>query len=328
MPPVGFHRPFSHSARFAPVRALPRAGALLYVADGQKIQNAKSAIRCSVLAGARRAKLAARQDKPFPNNPRSHPKSQIEVLASLMKRWGVDQPIVVDEQGVVIKGHGRLLAAHKAGFEEFPVVQHFGLAEEDKTAIRLADNQSSLLSEWNQEFLSEQLAELQLAGFDMALLGFDASALPGFTGDLGETVSLSDRFGIVPFSIFNAREGIWHDRKRAWLALGIQSEVGRGENLIGRSPQDLFCHLTGIHYGKARKIVTEAMEKEGENFDLAALVKKHGGRMKKGADFSGVDMSPTIKRLKPRADQAHVRKLRARRKASQWQVRRGCLVKT
>ena len=173
---------------------MPRAGALLYVADGQKIQNAKSAIRCSVLAGARRAKLAARQDQTV--SKQSPLASRIANRGARLvdEKVGVDQPIVVDEQGVVIKGHGRLLAAHKAGFEEFPVVQHFGLAEEDKTAIRLADNQSSLLSEWNQEFLSEQLAELQLAGFDMALLGFDASALPGFTGDLGETVSLFGSF--------------------------------------------------------------------------------------------------------------------------------------
>jgi len=215
--------------------------------------------------------------KPYASNPRTHPDSQIELLAGLMKRYGIDQPIVVDEDGIILKGHGRLLAAYKAGFQEFPVVVHLGLAEHDKQAIRIADNQMSLLSEWDQSLLSAHLQELKLAGFDMALLGFADINLPGL-GELGGTASLSDRFGVVPFSVFNAREGVWQDRKRAWLSLGIQSEVGRGENLIGRSPQDIFAHNTGIHYGEARKIVTEAMEREGDSFDLAALIKKHTRR--------------------------------------------------
>src|SRR5262245_14249854 len=106
--------------------------------------------------------------KPYPNNPRTHPDEQVKLLAGLMKRYGVDQPIVVDEAGVILKGHGRLLAAYKAGFEEFPVVRHLGLAEHDKQAIRIADNQMSLLSEWDQSLLSAHLQELKLAGFDTA----------------------------------------------------------------------------------------------------------------------------------------------------------------
>jgi hypothetical protein len=243
---------------------------------------------------------------PYAKNPRTHPEAQVAALAALMQRWGVDQPIVVDEDGVILKGHGRLLAAYKAGFKEFPVAQHFGLADDDKQAIRLADNQTSLLSEWDQGLLSEALAGLKLAGFDMAQYGFGELALTGL-GEPQQTVKLSDRFGIVPFSVFNAREGVWQERKRAWLALGIQSEVGRGENLIGRSPQELFCYYTGIAYGKARGIVTKAMEEQGEAFDLAALVKKHGGKVTSGQDYSGVDMSPTIKRLKPSADQTYKR---------------------
>ncbi len=97
--------------------------------------------------------------------------------------------------------------------------------------------------------------------------------------------TLRERFGVPPFSVLDARQGYWQERKRAWLALGIQSEVGRGNNLIGRSPQELFCHFTGTPYGKARKIVAEAMKAQGEAFDLAALIKAHGGR---GADLKGL----------------------------------------
>lgn len=242
---------------------------------------------------------------PYPKNPRSHPEEQVAALALLMTEHGVDQPIVVDEDGVILKGHGRLLAAYKAGFKVFPVAKHIGLAEAQKQKIRLADNQMSLLSEWDIGLRDEALAFLKLQGIDMSAYGFGELSLGGL-GEIGQTISLSDRFGIVPFSVFNAREGVWQDRKRAWLSLGIQSEVGRGENLIGRSPQELFCYYTGIPYGEAREIVTEAMEEQGEAFDLAALVKAHGGKVT-SSDFSGVDMSPTIKRLKPSADQTYKR---------------------
>lgn len=229
---------------------------------------------------------------PYPNNTRTHPPAQVELLASMLKRWGPDQPIVVDEDGVILKGHGRRLAAIAAGLTEFPVVQRKGLPEAEKRAIRIADNQVALLAGWDQELMRFEIASLKQAGYDVALLGFGHQELVQFETAIGPPavpgISLVERFGIVPFSVFNAREGWWQDRKRAWLALGIQSEVGRGENLIERSPQELFCHLTGIAYGKARKIVTEAMARDGDKFDLQALVKAHGGRKRKSAKANAI----------------------------------------
>jgi DNA modification methylase len=121
---------------------------------------------------------------PYPNNPRTHPDSQIELLATLMQKHGVDQPIVVDEHGFILKGHGRRLAAVKAGFEEFPVVIHRGLSENDKRAIRLADNQVALLSGWNEELLRVELNDLSKAGYDMPLLGFDNVQLVSFMANV------------------------------------------------------------------------------------------------------------------------------------------------
>src|SRR5262252_891036 len=117
---------------------------------------------------------------PYPNNPRTHPDAQIELLARLMSEHGVDQPIVVDEAGVIIKGHGRLLAANLAGMRMFPVVVKRGLTEEQKRAERLADNQIALLAGWDRDFVRLELGELQLAGYDIPLLGFDAVELASF----------------------------------------------------------------------------------------------------------------------------------------------------
>lgn len=118
--------------------------------------------------------------KPYPNNPRTHPTEQITLLASLMKQHGIDQPIVVDEEGVIIKGHGRRLAAIEAGFKHFPVIQHTGLSEEDKRAIRIADNQIALLSGWETSLLRVELTDLSQAGYEMPLLGFSDKTIADY----------------------------------------------------------------------------------------------------------------------------------------------------
>jgi ParB-like chromosome segregation protein Spo0J len=112
--------------------------------------------------------------KPYPQNPRSHPDSQIDLLARLLKKWDADQPIVVDEKGIIIKGHGRRLAAIKAGMKEFPVLVRAGLSAAAKRAMRIADNQVSLLAAWDKDMLRFEIDELQGGGdFEVGELGFD-----------------------------------------------------------------------------------------------------------------------------------------------------------
>lgn len=122
--------------------------------------------------------------RPYPNNPRTHPQEQVTLLATLMKKHGIDQPIVVDEDGVIIKGHGRRLAAIEAGFKQFPVIQHLGLSEDDKRAIRLSDNSVALLSGWEPNLLRMELADLSAAGYDMPLLGFSDVQLVTFMANV------------------------------------------------------------------------------------------------------------------------------------------------
>lgn len=124
--------------------------------------------------------------KPYPKNPRSHSKDQIKLLASLMVSYGVDQPIVVDEKGVIIKGHGRRLGAIQAGFTKFPVAVHHGLTEIEKSAMRIQDNQVGLLAGWDAEMIKFELDQLRDAGYDLPSLGFDQSQLVEFMTGLGD----------------------------------------------------------------------------------------------------------------------------------------------
>lgn len=215
--------------------------------------------------------------KPYANNPRTHSDAQIDQIAASMQRFGVTAPVLVDEKGEVIYGHGRLAAAQRLGLTSLPVSIARGWSPEEKRAYRIADNQLGLLSDWEPSLLRVELGELSAAGFDMHLTGFDDMHLVQFMAGDGENFepmepeeareTLAARFGVAPFSVLNAREGWWQDRKRAWIALGIQSELGRGENLLQFSDS---VRLDGKAYNerfkgkrKARNLGQDMMRGEG-----------------------------------------------------------------
>jgi len=215
---------------------------------------------------------------PHPKNVRRHSPEQLLEIRASMREFGWTQPILIDEANTILAGHGRREAGLAEGFDEVDVRVARGLSEEQKRAYVLADNQLALNATWDETGLRLELGELHGLGFDIGTLGFSLDALELPRDNAPRLGSLAERFGVPPFSVLSAREGWWQDRKRAWLSLGIQSELGRGENLIGRSPQEVFCNATGIHYGEAREIVTKAMEAQGDAFDLNTLIAKHGGR--------------------------------------------------
>lgn len=195
---------------------------------------------------------------PNPRNARQHPEDQIAMLIGLIREFGFTNPILadLDDGGIVIAGHGRRLAVLRmieAGETirlpsgktlpdgMVPVIDCSAWSQEQRRAYTLADNASALASTWDDDLLRLELGDLKEAGLDLTLTGFDVASIDKLLaepdqgdGDDGKA-SLADRFGIAPFSVLNAREGWWQDRKRAWLALGIQSEVGRGENLLAFS---------------------------------------------------------------------------------------------
>lgn len=174
---------------------------------------------------------------PYANNARTHDEAQVAQIAASMKEFGWTNPVLVDAEGEVIAGHGRLLAAKSLGMKRVPVIILGHLTPEQKRAYVIADNKLALNAGWDEAKLAAEIAALTEAGYDVGVIGFTDDELQEMIdGALGEsrpqpapTISLAERFGVPPFSVMNARIGWWQDRKRAWLALGIQSELGRGE---------------------------------------------------------------------------------------------------
>lgn len=114
---------------------------------------------------------------PYAKNARTHSDEQVAQIAASMKEWGWTNPVLVDEQGQIIAGHGRVMAARKLGIVDIPVMVASGWTENQKKAYVIADNQLALNSGWNNDFLSLELQDLQADDFKLDLLGFDADEL-------------------------------------------------------------------------------------------------------------------------------------------------------
>lgn len=122
---------------------------------------------------------------PYARNSRTHSEQQIAQIAASIKEFGFTNPILVGEDGVLIAGHGRLLAAQKLALDAVPTITLSGLTEAQRRALVIADNRIAMNSGWDTEMLRVELGDLQIADFDMALLGFSASELDALLAPKG-----------------------------------------------------------------------------------------------------------------------------------------------
>ena len=114
--------------------------------------------------------------KPYPNNPR-HNDHAVAAVAASIQAFGFRQPLVVDEQGMIVVGDTRFKAARKLGLAVVPVHVAVGLTPAQCKAYRIADNKSAELADWDDDLLVQELADLQKMDFDLDLLGFSADEL-------------------------------------------------------------------------------------------------------------------------------------------------------
>ena len=129
---------------------------------------------------------------PYARNSRTHSDAQIQQLAASMREWGWTNPVLVDEAGGIIAGHGRVLAAQRLQISEVPVIVASGWTDAQKRAYVIADNKLALNAGWDADVLADELASLRDGGFDLDLVGFDADELDGLLGDDDESDGLTD----------------------------------------------------------------------------------------------------------------------------------------
>jgi len=123
--------------------------------------------------------------KPYKRNPRRNA-AAIEAVARSIKAFGFRQPIVVDAKGVIVCGHTRFAAAQRLGLAKVPVHVAADLTATQVRALRLADNASHELSEWDLELLPLELRDLQKADFDLSLTAIPMATIDELLAGAGE----------------------------------------------------------------------------------------------------------------------------------------------
>src|SRR6516162_6801163 len=124
---------------------------------------------------------------PYGGNPRLHSEIDVEKIAASILKWGWTNPVLVDEQGVLIAGHGRVAAAALLGLKSIPVIVARGWSEEEKQGYRLADNELAARGSWDLDLLRSELRDLKFSGFDLDLIGFEPDRLDEILRGLGSS---------------------------------------------------------------------------------------------------------------------------------------------
>lgn len=185
--------------------------------------------------------------KPYDKNTRKHKSLDVDNIAKSIKKYGMNDAIGIwGEDNVIVEGHGRLEACKKLGIDTVPVVRLDHLTDEQRREYAIAHNATAELSEWDLNILPDELAELDLSDFDFDF-GIDdeeEETETEYSADDTEHKSLVDRFIVPPFSILDTRQGYWQDRKRQWKSIGLVSENGRDENLIGAADLPQYANYS------------------------------------------------------------------------------------
>jgi hypothetical protein len=133
--------------------------------------------------------------EPYARNARLHTTGQVAQIAASIERFGFTNPILVDEHGGIIAGHGRALAAAQIGMATVPTIALHGLSEAEKRAYVIADNKLTLNSAWSPENLAAELDELAADGIGADLLGFSDADLTRLHDDLAAIELASEQRG-------------------------------------------------------------------------------------------------------------------------------------
>jgi len=127
---------------------------------------------------------------PYARNSRTHSPEQVDQLAASIREWGWTMPVLIDEEGGLIAGHGRIMAAKKLGIKDVPTMVAVGWSEAKKKAYVIADNKLALNAGWDNSVLKVELEELSDLDFDLNLTGFSGDELSALLAE--KTAGLTD----------------------------------------------------------------------------------------------------------------------------------------
>ncbi len=176
---------------------------------------------------------------PNPKNARSHSPKQVSQLSVLIKKFGWLVPIIIDDNNMIVAGHGRLLAAKKLGQTDVPVIRAKFLTDEDRRAFALADNRIAELSTWDRKLMTDELTVLFENGYELEIAGFSTADLDFAVPEQPPEVPVEDVFLPNPEAEAVTRLGdLWHIGVHR-LYCGDARKVVSWEALLGEDRADI-----------------------------------------------------------------------------------------
>jgi len=162
---------------------------------------------------------------PYARNARTHSDAQVAQLAASIQEWGWTTPVLIDEAGGIIAGHGRIMAARKLNIEEVPVMIATGWSEAQRRAYVLADNQLAMNAGWDMDLLKVELGDLGEMGFDLDLIGLDQKEIEAISNDNVVGNMYSDKVSVPTYEPSESKpkiEDLYDDLKAMDLIFSIK----------------------------------------------------------------------------------------------------------
>lgn len=228
---------------------------------------------------------------PYARNARTHSDSQVAQLAASIKEFGFNNPVAIDADGMILCGHGRVMAAQRLGMDEVPTVCLAHLTDIQKKAYILADNKLALNAGWDNDMLKVELEDLKFSNFDLDLVGFSTEELDEIMNQNEETEVEEDDYTVAVPEEPKAKLGEIYILGKHRLMCGDSTSIADVEKLMGEQQADLL--LTDPPYNvdyeggtdKKLKIKNDNMEDQAFRQFLIDVYKAADHVMKPGAPF-------------------------------------------
>ena len=146
---------------------------------------------------------------PYARNARTHSPAQVDKIAASIREFGFLNPIITDGQSGIVAGHGRVMAAQKLGLDTLPTIDAAHLTEAQRRAYVLADNRMALDAGWDNDLLRIELQDLEAAGFDLSLTGFEIGEIAALTLDATEGLTDPDAVPDAPEVPVTVEGDVW-----------------------------------------------------------------------------------------------------------------------
>lgn len=177
---------------------------------------------------------------PYAKNSRTHSEAQVAQIAGSIKEFGFNNPVLIDLEGGIIAGHGRVLAAQKLGLQAVPCIRLGHLTDTQRKAYVIADNRLALNAGWDDSMLTLELQDLKAEDFNLDLLGFEADELNALLNPIKETEGLTDEDAVpeVPEEP-KTKPGDIYQLGRHRLMCGDSTSIDAVEKLMNNQKADM-----------------------------------------------------------------------------------------